>query len=79
MGPRVKLIGGMIGVAKGFLPLPDGQRLVRKNWGARARLPAEAEGGNPGEYSRESPEGVEARQEDPGMPKTDSITSGAGK
>jgi hypothetical protein len=39
--------------------------LVRKNWGARTRLPAEAEGGNPGEYSRESPEGVEARQEDP--------------
>jgi hypothetical protein len=53
--------------------------LVRKNWGARARLPAEAEGGNPGEYSSESPEGVETGQEGPRMPKTASITSGAGK
>ena len=51
-----------------------------EEWGhARARLPAEAAGGNPGEYNSESPEGVETRQEDPGMPKTGTITSAAGK
>ena len=48
-----------------------------EEWGcARARLPAAAEGGNPGEYSSESPEGVEIRQEDPRMPKTAAITNG---
>ena len=26
LGPRKELIGGSIGVAKGFFPLPDGQR-----------------------------------------------------
>jgi len=37
-----------------------------EEWGcARARLPAAAEGGNPGEDSGESPEGVETRQEGP--------------
>jgi len=41
-------------------------------------LPAEAEGGNSGKRS-ESPEGLETRQEDPGMPKIVSITSIAGK
>ena len=51
-----------------------------EEWGyARARLPAEAADGNPGEYRSESPEGVETRQEDPGMPKTVAITSPAGK
>jgi hypothetical protein len=51
-----------------------------EEWGcARARLPADAEGGNPGEYSGESPEGVESRQEDPRMPKTAAITNGVGK
>jgi hypothetical protein len=51
-----------------------------EEWGhARARLPAEAADGNPGEYNSESPEGVETRQEDPRMPKTVSITSQAGK
>lgn len=42
-------------------------------------LPAEAEGGNSGKLSSESPEGLETRQEDPGMPKIVSITSIAGK
>jgi len=51
-----------------------------EEWGcARLRLPANAVGGNPGEYRGESPEGVETRQEDPGMPKTGTITSAAGK
>ena len=37
-----------------------------EEWGyARARLPADAADGNPGEYRSESPEGVETRQEDP--------------
>src|SRR5262249_24964017 len=64
---------------RGFLPSTRWPALVRKNGGARARLPAEAADGNPGEYSRESPEGVETGQEDPRMPKTASITSHAGK
>ena len=42
-------------------------------------LPAEAEGGNSGKLSSESPEGLETRQEDPRMPKIISITSAAGK
>jgi len=51
-----------------------------EEWGhARARLPAEAADGNPGEYNSESPEGVETRQEGPWMPKTAAITSPAGK
>ena len=64
---------------QGFVPSTRWPALVRKNGGARARLPAEAAGGNPGQYSGKSPEGVETRQEDPGMPKTVSITSAAGK
>jgi hypothetical protein len=32
---------------------------------ARTELPAEAEGGNSGKYSGESPEGVETGQESP--------------
>ena len=51
-----------------------------EEWGhARAGLPAEVEGGNPGESSSESSEGLETRQEDPRMPKTVPITSPAGK
>jgi hypothetical protein len=47
-----------------------------EEWGcARLRLPADAVGGNPGEDRGESPEGVETRQEDPGMPKTGTISS----
>ena len=42
-------------------------------------LPAEAEGGNSGKYSSESPEGEEVRQDDPRMPKTGAITGRAGK
>ena len=51
--------------------------LVRKKLGsARIRLPAEVEGGNSGQFSRESPEGVLLGQDDPGMPKTRPITVG---
>jgi len=49
-------------------------------WGcARARLPADAADGNPGEYSGASPEGVETRQAGPGMPKTGARTNHGGK
>ena len=51
--------------------------LVRKELGrARIRLPAEVEGGNSEQLSRESPEGVLLRQDDPGMPRTGPITAG---
>ena len=51
-----------------------------EGWGdARAGLPAEVEGGNPGEPGRESSESLESRQDDPGMSKTEPITSSAGK
>ena len=44
----------------GFCLLPD--QWMRKN---EAHLPAEAEGGNPGKYSSESPEGLGGRQDGP--------------
>src|SRR4029453_8534296 len=74
MGPRVELIAGMLEVPR-VSSLSPMASAGTEEWGhARARLPAEAEGGNPGEYSGESPEGVETRQEDPRMPKTTAIT-----
>ena len=74
MRSRMKLICGVIGVAKGFSFLPDGQCRYGRTEAHVSGLPAKAEGGNPGKYSSESPEGVEVRQDDPLMPKTDSIT-----
>src|SRR4029453_1945372 len=73
--PRGADCGG-VGGCQGFLPSTRGPALVRKNGGARTRLPAEAAGGNPGEYSSESPEGVETRKEDPRIPKPSPIPSG---
>ena len=53
---------------------------VWKNWGTHVLgLPAEAKGGNPGEYSSESPEGLTTRQDYPGMPKPVPITGITGK
>ena len=79
LGPRVELIAGALEVPRVSSLYPMASAGTEE-WGhARARLPAEAEGGNPGEYNSESPEGVETRQEDPRMPKTVSITSEAGK
>ena len=79
MGPRVKLIAGMLEVPRVSSLYPMASAGTEE-WGyARARLPAEAADGNPGEYSSESPEGVETRQEEPRMPKTTAITSHAGK
>ena len=65
IGSRTKLICGNIGAAKGFFPLPDGQCRYGRTEAHVSGLPAEAEGGNPGQYSGESPEGVGGRQEDP--------------
>jgi hypothetical protein len=49
---------------------------VRKAWGnARTGLPAEVEGGNLAQFDSESSEGLEPRQDGPGMPKTGFITS----
>jgi len=65
MGPRVKLIAGTLEVPRVSSLYPMASAGAEE-WGrARTRLPAEAEGGNPGEYSSESPEGVETRQEGP--------------
>jgi hypothetical protein len=79
MGPRVELIAGMLEVPRvsSLSPLASAGT---EEWGqARARLPAEAADGNPGEYSSASPEGVKTRQEDPRMPTPTAITSHAGK
>ena len=46
---------------------------------ARVGSPVEIEGGNPGQSDDESLEDLKTRQEDPGMPKTDAITSCAGQ
>ena len=79
MGPRVELIAGMLEMPRVSSLYPMASAGTEE-WGhARARLPAEAADGNPGEYSSESPEGVKTRQEDPRMPKTTAITSHAGK
>src|SRR5271167_984636 len=66
MGPRTKLIQAEYWRCQEFLlsirwPVPmrtDGAVPV-------SDLPAEVEGGNPGEPSRKSSEGLESRQEDP--------------
>jgi len=45
----------------------------------RVGFPAEVEGGNPEKLSSESTEGLTTRQSDPGLSKTQAITSIAGK
>ena len=54
-----------IGVAKSKRPLLDGQSRHGRTEEHVSGLPAEAEGGNSGKYSSESPEGEEVRQDDP--------------
>ena len=78
MGPRVELIAGMVEVPRVSSLYPMASAGTEE-WGhARARLPAEAADGHPGADSRESPEGVKTRQEDPRMSKTTAITRHAG-
>jgi hypothetical protein len=63
-----------------FFPSRQWPVSVRKAWGdARTGLPAEVEGGNLAQFDSESSEGLEPRQDGPGMPKTGLITSKAGK
>ena len=74
--PSVELVAGY-SECQGFPSPTRWPVLVRKRLGsARSRLPAEVEGGNSEQFSRESPEGVLLRQDDPGMPKTGPITVG---
>jgi hypothetical protein len=62
---RMKLICGHLGAAKGLSLRPDGQCRCGRTEAHVSGLPAEAEGGNPGKYSSESPEGLGGRQDDP--------------
>ena len=62
---RMKLICGNLGAAKGLSLRPDGQCRYGRTEAHVSGLPAEAEGGNPGQYSGESSEGLCGRQDDP--------------
>ena len=74
--PSVELVAGY-SECQAFPSPTRWSELVRKELGrARIRLPAEVEGGNSEQLSRESPEGVLLRQDDPGMPRTGPITAG---
>ena len=74
--PSVELVAGY-SECQAFPSPTRWPELVRKELGrARIRLPAEVEGGNSEQLSRESPEGVLLRQDDPGMPRTGPITAG---
>ena len=66
MGPRTKLIQAEYRRCQEFLPSTRWPVPMRKD-GAMpvSDLPAEVEGGNPGEPSSESSEGLVSRQEDP--------------
>jgi hypothetical protein len=55
----------MLGDAKVFHHLPDGQCRDRRMGKHVSGLPAEVEGGNPGKLNRESSEGLATRQDDP--------------
>jgi hypothetical protein len=78
-GPRAERIAGAWEVPR-VASLSPRASAGTAAWGwARARLPAEAAGGNPGQDRSRSPAGVETRQEEPRMPKTASRTSPAGK
>ena len=59
MGSRVKMICGIKWRCQGFLSSTRWPGPTWKNWGKHMLgLPAEAEGGNSGEFSSESPEGL---------------------
>ena len=74
--PSVELVAGY-SECQAFPSPTRWSELVRKELGSACiRLPAEVEGGNSEQFSRESPEGVLLRQDDPGMPRTGPITAG---
>jgi len=66
MGPRTKLIQAEYWRCQEFLPSTRWPVPMRKDGAVPVSdLPAEVEGGNPGEPSSKSSEGLESRQEDP--------------
>lgn len=66
MGPRTKLIQAEYWRCQEFLPSIRWPVPMRKDGAVPVSdLPAEVEGGNPGEPSSKSSEGLESRQEDP--------------
>ena len=80
MGPRTKLIHAEHRRCQGCLPSTRWPVPARKDGAVPVSdLPADVEGGNPGEPSSESSEGLVARQDDPRMSKTVPITGRAGK
>jgi len=80
MGPRTKLIQAEHRRCQECLPSTRWPVPARKDGAVPVSdLPADVEGGNPGEPSSESSEGLVARQDDPRMSKTVPITGHAGK
>ena len=80
MGPRTKLIHAEHRRCQEFLPSTRWPVPARKDGAVPVPdLPADVEGGNPGEPSSESSEGLVAGQDDPRMSKTVPITGRAGK
>ena len=80
MGSRTKLIQAEYRRCQEFLPSIRWPVPMRKDGAVPVSdLPAGVEGGNPGEPSSESSEGLGSGQEDPRMSKTVPITSFAGK
>ena len=66
MGPRTKLIQAEYWRCQEFLPSTRWPVPMRKDGAVPVSdLPAKVEGGNPGEPSSKSSEGLESRQEDP--------------
>ncbi len=64
--PRLELIMRDLRRRQGFPSSTRWPVPTRKNGSMHASgLPAEVEGGNPGEFNSESPEGLVTRQEDP--------------
>ena len=56
---------GIVGVAEGICHLRDGQSRCGRQLRSTHRGSRRIEGGNPGKYCSESPEGVEVGQDDP--------------
>ena len=80
MGSRTKLIQAEYRRCQEFFPSIRWPVPMRKDGAVPVSdLPAGVEGGNPGEPSSESSEGLGSGQEDPRMSKTVPITSPAGK
>jgi hypothetical protein len=75
----VSLTAGSLETSRVSANYPRARADTEERAEARVGLPVETAGGNPGQSDGESPAALEARQEGPCMPQTDTITSGAGK